>query len=306
MALMKSLFELRRVNKTDDDEVEEGLMQATLRDPADKAASLQEKHASIAGIQAPIEDLGGTRHATNCIYGRVLQVIERKIHLVERVENRTQALVKAQADRVEISRKLVQGSLQEPPKDLMGIKRFIANLTHPGGNPADANKSDFEAFASSFKLPGDHFLLERLRVMSKEVSEWWLKETLRVAETGVNLDVLDRVAAVALGCGGVTADHPVLLQALMFCARNMKNDFKDFQDPNGVWPRSPPIGKANLTADRIERAINPIMKHATATPGVKKMLEEASTICKELRQMEGVWKRMLGRQKRLSQQASVR
>merc|ERR1712196_207487 len=101
---------------------------------------------------------------------------------------------------------------------------------------------------------------------------------------------------VAIEAGSASPEDPRLLDALMICARTMKQEFAAFSDPSGQWTTRPPVGKASQTADLIDKAIMPCLQNGSSS--AKQVLAEAQDICKDLRQMEGMWKRMLGRQNR--------
>merc|ERR1712203_61914 len=131
-------------------------------------------------------ECGGKRHPTSIMFHRTWLVVRRKAALLRAVDARTVAFREEHNRREEIVRSMVAGSLTESPCNLMGVLHFIAGHTHSPGNPEDANKSDFAAFASSFKLPFKHYLLQTLRDLSAEIGEWWAEETFRQAKAGAS------------------------------------------------------------------------------------------------------------------------
>jgi len=104
------------------------------------------------------------------------------------------------------------GALKEAPSEMRGIRKFVEKHTHSPGDPADANKSDFKAFASSFRLPYWHSMLDRLRSLMGEVGEWWADACLGEAERGAAHHELERLFDVATGTG-IDRDHPKLVRA---------------------------------------------------------------------------------------------
>merc|ERR1719245_1024810 len=126
-------------------------MVSTLRELNDSVGDLQELEEQLSQGLIPVKYNGGARHATAVITARTLAVVQRKAALLESVRNRTVALLAAHGQFEEMLPGIVAGEVQ-PPECLKGIKRFVDRHTHSPGNPVDANRVNFKAFVSSFKL----------------------------------------------------------------------------------------------------------------------------------------------------------
>lgn len=284
---------LRR--KKQKEKEEEDILHGTLRDLEDTEIQLHELELQLSGLQESVVGHGGSRHATSVIYGRSYQVVRRKRELVQKATWRLEAFEAAHAQREDVCKNVVSGTA-EPPHALIGIKKFIAANTH-SGNLMEANKSDFDSFASSFKLPSEHSALENIRTKSAEICAWWVARTVEEAETGISLDAIARVIDVSVG-SGAKRDHPDLIKALIIGAKTVKARFAKFDAKQTDKMGPPPIGQANMAADAIEAILKKQM--AEISGGAGQLMTEATTIIKDLREMEGQWKRLAGRQARLN------
>ncbi|CAK0802108.1 unnamed protein product, partial [Prorocentrum cordatum] len=207
--------EAPRASAVAEETPEETLMHSTLRDLCDTCGDLQELLASLQAAQDPVEELGATRHPTALISGRTIAVVRRKAALLKAAEARA-AQVQAALRSAEAMRQLLlradqpaDAVLAEAPEELrwsfealQNIKGFIADHTHKDGDPAEANKSQFEAFAASFGLPAKHEILLRLRSLAKEAVDWWAPATLECAmreEPEEDIDAIKRMIKLAVG-----------------------------------------------------------------------------------------------------------
>eukprot|EP00928_Gymnodinium_smaydae_P037309 TRINITY_DN25923_c0_g1_i1.p1 TRINITY_DN25923_c0_g1~~TRINITY_DN25923_c0_g1_i1.p1 ORF type:complete len:1054 (+),score=254.44 TRINITY_DN25923_c0_g1_i1:405-3164(+) len=181
--LLDSLNDLRRVVPESEEDAEkyfrrdlseehsEGIIQATLRDANDSSTQLAEMEEKLAAARDGVGAAGGSRHATNMLYSRALQVVQRKRHLLQTVESRLVEMEVAHEKREEICAELLLGP-SDVAKIFMGVEDFIAALTHEG-SPAEAPKNDWEAFISSFKLPSKHSAFRKLRRLASKIADDW-------------------------------------------------------------------------------------------------------------------------------------
>mmetsp|Transcript_36961 Transcript_36961/g.73147 ORF Transcript_36961/g.73147 Transcript_36961/m.73147 type:complete len:523 (-) Transcript_36961:2-1570(-) len=178
-----AFHDLRRAawEHKDEQGPDESLVNATLRDTEDSTETLSTVLARLEALQDPVLMAGSARHATALVSGRALAVVQRKRDLIESCEERIASFANAQKRRKEILQDVIEG--EDPPKDLFGIDKFVASKTHKGGvNPADANKSDFQAFAQTFGMPPRHQCFRRLKKMAIDATVWWAQKALHQAQ----------------------------------------------------------------------------------------------------------------------------
>lgn len=306
MKLLDSLYDLRRIDADGEEEAEDALLHATLKDTHDSEVVLRSLEFNLVDGTGAVADCGGARHATNVLSTRTLLVVRRKASLLHAVEHRTAAIERIMAGCDELCTGIVEGTTELPP-ELDGVKRFIRAHTHHG-NPADENKTDFMTFANSFRLPSAHEALLKLREISVAAGEWWAEACVREAMKGVGHLTLKRLFSVALGTG-VDPDHYKLVRAEVILTdrlaeRVIKEAKERLERDTMMAERAPvpPVGPAAVAADKIEVD----MKQAIAE-GVKKSdlrLKEAAAIAQKLRENDGQRKRLANREKRLAEKVT--
>jgi len=325
--LMKSLYEMRRISPdipepasplqqegakkvVDPEEQDEALLHSTLRDISDTEAQLRVLEEQMAQCQEDVADCRATRHATAVISARTLAVVRRKAALLHDVEERTVRFERAHAGRAELLPRLIAGEVQEAPADFKGVPKFLAAYTHHPGNPADANKSDFEGFAASFRLPSGHEALERLRGLADEAGEWWAEACVSEASKGADHIQLVRLFDLATGTG-VDRDHPKLVRATRILndrlAERVLKEAEELRTKDAFRAERSPVpqvGPASTDADKIDADI--LKAIAEGVPSLDRRLAQARDIAKALRQLDGQRKREAGRQKRLAAGAAGR
>lgn len=179
------------------------LMRATLMDLEDKSQALMHTAAILKEASSPLDELGGTRHASAVIALRTCAVVERKAQLLNSVEVRVASFESVDKHRENLVGEIASGAYTAPP-ELMGIDKFIKKLVHPDGEPVDANKSDFRAFVQSFGLPGRHKTIVKLVQLAAEATDFWAMTTLGRAKAGAGADEIRRLLAVVTGISGNT------------------------------------------------------------------------------------------------------
>eukprot|EP00931_Biecheleriopsis_adriatica_P051481 TRINITY_DN29862_c0_g1_i1.p1 TRINITY_DN29862_c0_g1~~TRINITY_DN29862_c0_g1_i1.p1 ORF type:complete len:649 (-),score=136.40 TRINITY_DN29862_c0_g1_i1:107-2053(-) len=316
ISMMECLYDLRRVGATAEEtdmqanpqeEPDEAMLHSVLKELNDTYAMLEFAEDQLQNGQDLAATTGGKRHATAVISARTLAVVQRKRELLKDVEDRTASFEAAHARREELLPLLVADQIQPPP-ELAKIPKFIASYTHVGGSPADANKSNFKSFASSFKLPSQHQALRRLRQLADEAAEWWAEACLEEAGKGAGHAVLRRLFDVAVNTG-VDEDHPKLLRAVKIIndrlAERVIQEAREMLEKDSFMaerskPNPPPVGPAAGMADKIEERIQSAVKEGV--PSHDHRLSDAQAICKTLRERDGERKRLNNRQKRLEAQ----
>eukprot|EP00928_Gymnodinium_smaydae_P040435 TRINITY_DN27425_c0_g1_i1.p1 TRINITY_DN27425_c0_g1~~TRINITY_DN27425_c0_g1_i1.p1 ORF type:complete len:509 (+),score=46.14 TRINITY_DN27425_c0_g1_i1:102-1628(+) len=275
--LLDSLYSLRRAGcqpdiNTDNidiaqaeqaedvDEVDESIMHVTLRDLMDTEEKLLKAQVPLTDGTLEALDFGGGRHPTTLVSGRALIIMKRKASLLHDVEARIASFEAAYARREDLLKGLVDGSAVAPA-ELGGIRKFLAAYTHSNCDPADDNKSDFAAFAASFKLPAKHSALQYLKRIASEAGEWWAEACLSKANDGQGHAVLTRILDVALGTG-VDRDHPKLFRAMRILrerlAHRVLDEAKQRQERDAAMvatSATPQVGLASRAADAIEQDI---------------------------------------------------
>lgn len=306
MKLLDSLYDLRRIDADGDDDCEDALLHATLKDKHDSEKVLRSLEFNLTDGTHAVAECGGERHATNVVTTRTLLVVRRKADLLCSVEQRLLALEQVMERCDEICAEIVEGTAQAP-RELDGIKRFLRVHTHRG-NPADENKTDFLTFANTFRLPAGHELLLKLRDVAAAAGEWWAEACVREAQKGIGHAALRRLFNTALGTG-VDPDHYKLVRAEVILtdrlAERVIKDAKDRLERDLLMAERtplPPVGPASVAADKIETEMKEAIKD-----GVKKddrRILEAATISQKLREHDGERKRLANREKRLQEKAN--
>lgn len=289
---------------------EDPLLLAVLKDVQDTSQSLLLKMKRIEQAQSMVKRCKGTRHPTNLVTDRVRLVIERKASLLRQVEDRMAEFQAAQADSEQILRSLVERGTAAP-EELYGVHQFVRSFTHRG-NPAEADRKNFRQFASTFKLPGQHKLLEGFQDIAAEAGAWWAEKAYQEAIAGAGHIPIMQLMELAVSVGA-DPKEPMLLRARDVLLERLrvrisafaqdcmeKDDLaeKRAQERNQV----PPLGMAATNADRIEAEVFEAIRM-----GMDKedpCIEEAQNIIKVLRQKDGERKRLHNRNKRLQEDAN--
>mmetsp|Transcript_17795 Transcript_17795/g.54046 ORF Transcript_17795/g.54046 Transcript_17795/m.54046 type:complete len:431 (-) Transcript_17795:53-1345(-) len=291
-------------------EEEDALLRKTLKDLTDTSASLREKADDIDGAQKVVEQCGGARHATQVMTGRTLAIMRRKAEVLAEVEERFAVYQAAHARCEEILNSIAKDGAEAPP-DLCGVRKFVAAHTHRPTDPADADKSDFGAFAKSFLLPARHDALERFRKAYDEASDWWAKTTARTAAAGARGPVIRTLMALSVAAGA-EKDHPYLVRAEIVLrdriADKVLEDAKEAQERDEAAAKKaelvgqvPLVGMAEKAAVGIDTAMQKAIREGVDECDAR--MKEAKAIAKQLREADGVRKRLHNRQKNPAAQA---
>lgn len=307
MKLLDSLYDLRRIDADGEEEADDALLHATLKDTHDNEGVLRSLEFNLVDGTGAVADCGGARHATNVLCTRTLLVVRRKATLLNEVEYRIAGIERVMAGCENLCSEIVAGT-RDNPLELCEVRKFIRQHTH-NGSPADENKTDFLTFANTFKLPGAHDSLLKLREIATAAGEWWAEACIREATKGIGHLALKRLFNIALGTG-VDPEHYKLIRAEVILTdrlaeRVLKEAKERLERDTYMAERAPvpPVGPASVMADKIEVE----MKQAVAE-GVKKgdlRLKEAAKIAQKLREEDGVRKRLANREKRLAEKAKA-
>lgn len=271
----------------------EEVLTATLQDLDDTAASLQALDGKLAEVS--VARSGSGRRPSKRLHSRARRVIQRKIDLLQKADTFTSAL-EAEWDHRDMYFSGVLDGSKEMPQYMQGVKKFIASLTHPYSNLIEDSKSDFDRFVTSFKLPGKHKSLDRLRVLSERVSTWWAAQALEEASRGASMEEVGRLVDAAVNAG-MARKYPMLAKAVLVAARHTRQRFAGFDTE--AWEQgrgpSPPRGLAHAAADMIEEEVEKVQE----SEGVEQAwFQEATSEAKVLRELETIWTRMAGRRRR--------
>lgn len=284
---------------------DDDLLHATLRELSDTAEALATTVEQMAASQQVIAVTGGARHATCVISQRALHVIKRKLELLLDVEGRAMRMKALQAQRDEIVHQITSGNFDLPP-DFINVRKYISSKVHRPGEPVDADRSNFEMFCSTFKLPSRHQALERLRQLSADFSDWWAHATLSEATAGADYATITCMTLLAVAVGAPD-DHPMLLRAKILlrdrAADKVLKEAKEAQARDVLAAEkavqrgdTPVIGQASKAADALEKSI--LQAEGEGVPTSDQRMQEAVSIMKGLREADGQRKRMANRQKR--------
>lgn len=209
--LLDSLYELRRAQPMQESMgLEMTLMNATLADLEDESAAVRRTEAALVRQHEHVEEFGGERHATTLISKRTLAVVRRKADLLEAVEERLRLFQEAHARREDICDMLLNGD-EDVPEEYIGAKRFVAKYMHKDGNPMEADKSNFDLFASTFGLSSNHQTLLNLADLCRQASDWWARRTLQEAQCGASSEAIQRLIRLVVAIAG-DRSHPALAE----------------------------------------------------------------------------------------------
>mmetsp|Transcript_105964 Transcript_105964/g.309925 ORF Transcript_105964/g.309925 Transcript_105964/m.309925 type:complete len:590 (-) Transcript_105964:88-1857(-) len=294
-------------------EEEDPLLQKMLKELGDTEASLREKISEIEETQRVVDQCGGNRHATAVMTSRTVAVMKRKAELLSDVETRLSEFEAAHAGREALLGRMTSGDLEAPPA-LCGVKKFISIYVHRPGDPVDADKSDFNAFAKSFLLPSKHGVLERFRAVAEEASDWWAKTSASVAGEGGEKEIIKALMTLAISAGA-EKDHAFILRAEVILkdriADRVLKEAKEAQERDKIVGEKaemvgqvPVVGMAEKAADAITLAVRTAVKDGVEESD--KRIVEAKAVAKALRETDGVRKRMANREKNLAKQAAAK
>lgn len=287
----------------------EDMCRATLRNLEDSVASLEETAEQMAAQQEIVALMGGARHATNLLSQRVLSVIRRKLEVLSSVELRTAQIEAAHAQREKIIADIVADEGYASPPELLDVRKFISSRVHRPCDPVDADRSNFEMFAASFKLPARHASLEHLRSLADDFGDWWAKTACSEAQAGAEYATIKALTVLAVNVGA-SEDHPMLLRAAVILhdrlAAKVLREAEEAQARDALGAQKaeargdvPVLGLASKAADTIEQAI--LKAVAEGVPAGDPRMKQAGEIVKALREADGQRKRMMNRQKRLAE-----
>lgn len=295
-----------------EDRVEGGddsLLIGALKDLDDTSSSLDMKRKAIADTCAMVELCGGKRHPTNLLSLRTLAIFNRKTELLTAVEERTAVFEAANARQDAIVHQMLDGL--EPPEELRGIRKFISSYVHRPGDPVDADRSNFEAFVATFKLPSRHFSIEKLRGLTDEAGDSWAKRTSIEASKGASKEAIKQMITLSISAGA-DADHPMLVRATVVLNDRIANSLREeavkLREKDEVAAKQaegrgnvPEVGVATQYADSIEENIKIAIKQGVTPTDAR--VGDCKAIIKRLRELDGERKRMAAREKRLREEA---
>lgn len=193
--LLDSLFELRRLDQKSCDnnggpdspsaqlpksgqaEGEEGsLLLHTLGDTADTPEDLRQRAKTLQESQEAVEDYGGMRHATSCIFQRAMQCMLRKAGLLENLLQEQAVFEAACEPKAEVIQAIMDGgSAKDVGQNLARFHPLLKKIVHDGP-PQDADKSCWVTFVQTFGLPLKHMCVLQGRRVLKSAREAWVTE----------------------------------------------------------------------------------------------------------------------------------
>jgi len=200
------------------------------------------------------------------------------------------------------------------PSELKGMKDFVQSHTQRSSERTELTHiSDFQGFIALYKLPAQHSSLQQLLELGEEAGEWWADACLRQAQQGATFEQLQRLLHAAVDCGA-DSDHFKIHRATKLVKDRLINRLADdvlqkaqkrFQNDKAMAERTPnpKPGSSSRLADEIEDDIK--KAGSQGVPLNDKRLEQARGLAAELRQLDGVRKRMANREARLSSNAKA-
>lgn len=283
---------------------QETLLTKTLKDLQDTSEVLQVQADAISAAQDVVSQVGASRHATNVVIMRSYGVLLRKAYLLQRVERRLSEVEEASTEEARESTLGQLMSLDAPPTCLCGLPKFIKKHTHRPGDPIDADKMDFPAFVSSFRLPREHVTLTRLRQVTEENLTYWARAMHQQAVDGATKEQIEVLMEFARDLG---ADkyHPMIMKTQEVMKDRIADRILKFAEDakakdnqralTATLKRTvPTFGLATKDADLTEQQILAAEEEGITSkthPQIKTALE----IVKKLRETDGERKRLMAR-----------
>jgi len=115
--------------------------------------------STFKDLMQAAETEGGTFHATQQVSKRTLAVVQRKLMLLASLQSRTLAFERMTAQREDTLQGMFRGESSWCTEESSGIgtgfKQFLKSITHDG-DPADADRNNFQHFVEHFGLPPRH------------------------------------------------------------------------------------------------------------------------------------------------------
>jgi hypothetical protein len=146
------------------------LMRFTLKDRGDSTAKLAQR---IADFKLAKEDANPSYHATCHVADRVLQVMEKKLEIMEQMQRKFEAYSTAKLDVAETLFRALQGEdLSEEAAEAAGFRALMRESV--GETPDfDSEKADWPNFIRNIRLPAGHACLaEAKSVLTEGEGEW--------------------------------------------------------------------------------------------------------------------------------------
>jgi len=287
------------------------LLPATLKDLQDSCKSLTDKAQGILAAQVLVNRLG-KRHPTNVLSERCLRVIQQKASILKPVEERF-AEFKAAAERKEELLRDIVDNGAEAPEVLFGSKKFMRKFMHFPGEPIDGDRSIFEIFVTSFKLPKKHGIFTRWLAYGEEIGAWWAEQAWKEAVAGAGHKEIKLLITLSTEIG-VKADHHMILRAHQVLIDRLCNHCLAFAKE--MWERDQiaekkaeergqivALGLADQLANKLEEEIFKAVEEGGDKLRDEPRIREAQEISKNLREQDNTRKRLHAREARLQEEA---
>lgn len=193
------------------------VMVATLNGTHDTSREVHVVLEGLEELQRPVMESGGSRHATAIVAFRTLLVVRRKHELLKTVEGRKTIFEKEAALREKIFQD-VTANTAPCPEGLLNIRHFVTKHMHkPEDHPADADRSNFEHFASTFGMPRRHTYNEEMMELAKQTVIWWVLETLELAMNDGESEQIKRHMDVVNGIGAAKEVYEEIAEHIKRC-----------------------------------------------------------------------------------------
>jgi len=165
------------------------MIERVISSTEDTPESLKAGISLLSNTKDLVGPCGGARHPTSLISIRTLSVIRRKLEVLAPIAEAVAMLEELCADKEGSVAKVMRGWT---PEQVVGeawdIKKKLEEAAHPGGNPKDSNRSDFEGFVRTFRLPSNHNVLVHGWNLVKNEAFDWADLVLHTAQEQVGLE----------------------------------------------------------------------------------------------------------------------
>lgn len=290
---------------------EQSILLRTVGDLADTPEELRERIKTLQESQESVEDCGGMRHATSCIFERALRCCLRKAELLETLLNELAVLEAVSRCKTEVIQAITDGqTAREAGQKVMRLNALLKQIVHDG-SPQDADKSDFTAFVQTFGLPSKHTsVLQARRVLKAEQDAWAaeicassqqiFKDAKELFKPGQveplkkSTVALVELASLLRGMGA-SAEHPAVLQmfkmekellawvALQIAQAEAQDDARVATMREQAGKLTPP-GPAAEAAARIDKEVRAAV--VAGVPESNVLLVQAVSLAQKLRDVD--------------------
>mmetsp|Transcript_101041 Transcript_101041/g.314224 ORF Transcript_101041/g.314224 Transcript_101041/m.314224 type:complete len:441 (-) Transcript_101041:34-1356(-) len=207
------------------------LLEFTLVDCSDTPEQLRDGIELMQKGREASTELGGGRHPTSLNCDRVLQVVQRKLEVLEPLVLAIRQLEALCKKKEEVVEAIARGATaKEVGGDALRVTELCEESVHrrPHGAPQDADRFNWDAFVKSFGLPKQHLAFHQADAIIAREKDAWMDIVLPRAQGMVERErtsqdespespAAEAARALYALCDGmgIPGEHPKLIKTEM-------------------------------------------------------------------------------------------